>query len=671
MLIKIENYLTPFKIPSKVFAGRYPPNLPRHSPILKEWYEEVADYCINGITIKGRYYNPLLYHWLNVFSLIAEQVDDKGNIVGLNLSRPLYCSMDHYFLDYCWDAKKNGMHIAVLTGRGFGKTYLALNIIQREYTFFSESSSIISSHAGLQADTDWGYIKQSLNVLSKTHPEFKLKTIHNNDEIIMSGYKVATSNGEVIRGNQSEIRKVIYGKNPDATRSMRPNVQLVEEFGAFPGKGKGSLENVLFQSEGSTVIGGNYTKTFQILLGTGGSIDNDMARVIHSKPEIHNMIVVPDFGKKTGLFIPTHYKYAGTWEKTGFPDIEKGLVEEKARREKLKREKMWKKLHQRQQEFPINYDEVFLRKGTNSFNQDKITTALTKIYNKDVPEAKRGMMREVRDNDNNVVGFDFVEGQGNVYIIEEPQRDKSGAMIDNLYIAGLDSIDQGLDDSVSSESDSSHLVMLVKKRLNNYFNDVMSSTYVAWYDGRSHRIIHDYEQIVMMLLWYNCKVNIEYSKIAIKIWMESKGYAHLLRERPRVSGSPKYIGTTTALDVIKHQDILIGRYIDDYYDKIYIEPLLLQLRDYDQSDRRKFDFVVAMGLTELADEDMYDKKVERVNKSATENMTLFGYYRDRHGKKRYGKIPNKKHFVLRPEERGIITYYDKDGNPHYDGEKEG
>ena len=667
MLIKIEEYLTPYKLPKKLFLGRYPPSVPRHSPILKEWYQEVAEYCVNGVTIKGRFYNPLLYHWLNLFSFLAIQKDDKGNVVGLDTSRPLYCSMDHYVLDYFWDAKKDGKHISLMTGRGYGKTYLALSVIQRQYTFFKKSFNIISAYARQQANTDWGYLKDSLNTLYLTHPEFYLQRISSNDELIKSGVRIITDDGDIERGMLSEIHKIIYGRNPDATRSMRPDTQLIEEFGAFPGKGKGALDNVLFQSEGSTVIGGNFIKTFWMLLGTGGSMENDIAKEIFFNPDTYGFITVPDFNKKSGIFVPTHYKYSGTWEKTGFPNIETGLVTEKKKREKLKEQKKWKKLHQRQQEFPINIEEVFLHKGNNRFNQDKITTALSRIFNDsdNIPEEKVGMMREVKDNDNNTIGFEFVEGVGNCHILYPPQEAKDGVKYENLYIMGMDSIDIGTDESTERESMQSHLVSLIKKRINNYFTDETASMYVAWYDGRSSNVKYDYEQVLMMALWYNSMINLEYTKVGFRIWLEMKGYMHMLMHRPRVSGGGKtQYGTTAAPDVIKHQDKLIETYIDEYYDKIFIASLLEQLRDYDPTDRRKFDYVVAMGMAEVADEDMFDRKVEKSNDSATKDMPVFGYYRTTDGRKLWGRVPQRN--AMKTEYAGMVTWRDKDGTPHYD-----
>jgi hypothetical protein len=63
------------------------------------------------------------------------------------------------------------------------------------------------------------------------------------------------------------------------------------------------------------------------------------------------------------------------------------------------------------------------------------------------------------------------------------------------------------------------------------------------------------------------------------------------------------LGTPATSAVIAHQDQKLADYIDDYYYQILYPPVLEQMRDYSSDNRTKFDFVVACGLAELADED--------------------------------------------------------------------
>jgi hypothetical protein len=59
----------------------------------------------------------------------------------------------------------------------------------------------------------------------------------------------------------------------------------------------------------------------------------------------------------------------------------------------------------------------------------------------------------------------------------------------------------------------------------------------------------------------------------------------------------------------------------------------------DSSDNRtKFDFVVACGLAELADEDGMGRPASGSG-SASKELTMFGIYKDASGRKRWGEIP--------------------------------
>jgi hypothetical protein len=105
-------------------------------------------------------------------------------------------------------------------------------------------------------------------------------------------------------------------------------------------------------------------------------------------------------------------------------------------------------------------------------------------------------------------------------------------------------------------------------------------------------------------LTWNTKINI------IAFFRMKKQFWRIL-QRPsiaigsNVSGdkASTLLGTPATSAVIAHQDQKLADYIDDYYYQILYPPVLEQMRDYSSDNRTKFDFVVACGLAELADED--------------------------------------------------------------------
>ena len=147
---------------------------------------------------------------------------------------------------------------------------------------------------------------------------------------------------------------------------------------------------------------------------------------------------------------------------------------------------------------------------------------------------------------------------------------------------------------------------------------------------------------------FNAKINLEYTKINIVSFFRAKKQLWRFMKRPsiaigaNVSGlkASTLIGTTATQSVIGHQDQKLADYIEDYYYQILYAPVLEQMRDYDAENRTKFDFVVACGLAELADEDMLGKPATEGG-TAAEDITDFGYYRDKKGKKRWGVLPEE------------------------------
>ena len=96
----------------------------------------------------------------------------------------------------------------------------------------------------------------------------------------------------------------------------------------------------------------------------------------------------------------------------------------------------------------------------------------------------------------------------------------------------------------------------------------------------------------------------------------------------------------------KHGVLKVAQYVKDYWYLINDMEMLEQLRDYIEEDQTKFDLVVAMMMTEIADDDLFDKQVLSAKKS--EALEPIGWYRDHNGYKVYGIIPE--HLLPRESE---------------------
>ena len=178
-----------------------------------------------------------------------------------------------------------------------------------------------------------------------------------------------------------------------------------------------------------------------------------------------------------------------------------------------------------------------------------------------------------------------------------------------------------------------------------------SFLYVCKYNKRSDNVRDDHDNALKIAYYYNAKVNIEYTKVGIVSHFRNEGFYHLLSKRPTINlgtADPRktshLLGTTTGTAIINHQDELIAQYINDNYKEIWFPDMLEQLQDYDRDNRTKFDMVIAMGLCELADEDLMGKTAKPVA-PVTAGFKKIGFYTevmaDGRRIKRRGVVPNK------------------------------
>lgn len=681
--VDIEDYLSVIKIPKEILRWQTAPNTHPNSQDTIDWYREGLQAAIHGVTYRGYFYNPLVIWWLNFFVFPVPIIGKDGKYTSdFETSHPFFSNMDLYILNVTWAAMKERKHVALMGGRGLGKSYLWTSILLWKYILFPESSVIVSATSSHHTDEAWVKVQDCLGAFEKNHPMLAHKRLKDSNKLILSGEEYTVDGIKQLRGYQSRIEKIIYGDNPGATRGRRPDIQLIEEFAAFPSTGPGRLENCISQSLGSWKVMGGLNKCTVLYSGTGGTVNNDDAKNLFMDPVANEVFPIYGWNTKrpTGIFIPTHYKWAGTWEKDGCPDIK--TAEEIVDSERDDKRENPSKFTKYCQEFPKTLKEVFTKTGTNNFNQAKLAEQFVRFdYDEELKEATyRASLDWIKAKDGRITGVKIVRDyEGPFEIAEEPMKNEEGHHYKNLYVAGVDSIDQGNIDSVTTTG--SKLAMLIKKRIPDgaYFKSTQN-VYVCKYLKRSDDVREDYENILKATILYDAKVNVEYSKIGIVGYFRDQKQYHRLLKRPSIALGKKekdspiaantnLIGTTTSTDVINHQDSKIAEYINDYCHDIVFQDLVGQLIDYKREDRTEYDLVIAMGLAELADEEFLGL-IAKPAISETKDFKNFGYYYDSDGKKRFGIIPEKDEVDFQKgEQTGIsdtVTWVDKDGQLQFD-----
>lgn len=646
--VNLIDYLVYRPLPAQIRKLGVLPQVHPQSYEMQIYYRKINKALTEGVYVGKEYFNPFFMMWLTLFIFEIPLYDKKGNMLeGSEIGKPIYCNIDRYIFDIMWKAYKMRKYVAFMSGRGIGKSFITDCIQAWYYILFNNQEIITSATSEPIVEEAWSKFRDTIDFIEKNFPGYKQKRILNSTKHILAGEIYIDANGdEQTRGSENSVRRILYGDNPDSTRGRRPHFQHIEEFAAFPAHpAKGCLKHILGHSKGSWIIMGSFKKAFVIMTGTGGSVANKDAEDVFTNPEASNLLEVNEWGKTTSLFIPSQLKYGGTWEVWGVPDIAKALKLIKEKRKSLESDPVL--YVQELQEFPIELDEVFTIRGMNIFNQDKIAEMLAKLMIMKKRPWKRGKLEYDMNNQGEVLGVIFKEDPaGKIIIIEEPEIVQGETVpYNNLYVMGCDSIDQGVKDSLVA---GSKLAGAVKKRMSNNMFSSISNLYVAFYNERSDDVRWDYENILKLAMYYNAKVNIEYTKINIVSFFREKGHFWRLLKRPsiaigaNVSGkkASQLIGTPATSAVIGHQDQKLADYIDDYYYQILYPPVLEQMRDYDASNRTPSDFVVACGLAELADEDMLGKPATEGG-SASDDIKDFGFYRDHRGRKRWGVPPEK------------------------------
>jgi len=659
--VRLADYLVFRKLPKKLRAWADRPNVDEHSEEMLDFYKEILKYCKHGVWIDDEYYNPLYMYWLNLFVFPVIKSDKNGKPLGEIMGSPTYCTIDRYIFDLIYKAILTGKDFALMGSRGIGKSYAIISIIDQYYRIFKKTHTLVTSTDSHMTNEAWRKVVDCLDLVEEKHPPLKHKRISDTGDKKLSGETFIDSSGdEKKRGYKSLIEKIIYDKSTDKTRGSRPNIQHIEEFAAFPPKThKGNLKGVIAGSKGSWFIGGTYKKCTVLYTGTGGSVNNDEARDVFTNPDAYNILKVndwPEMGDRgCGAFIPVQLKMAGHWERTGTPDITKSLLTSAAKRKAVKSDAV--AYMGEVQEYPTNPTEMFMQNGSNIFDQDKIATQQSKIQfgtEDEVSKPIRGFLTWVKGPNGERLGVKWEDSNvGDMKIMEHPvwltNPDKYPNPIENLYIIGCDSIDQGNSDSsaATNSTTGSELCAMVKKRFleGSYFSTT-SNIYVGLYNKRSNNVRDDWENTLKLSMYFNAQINLEFTKVGIKIYFESEGFLHKFARRTAIN-LPKtdkkkastLIGTTTGSGIIDYQDQKVADYINDNCSDIWFPEALTQLQAYNRENRTPSDLVIAMGLCELLDEDLVVVAKPPVETSAS-GFKLFGIYKDENGIKRRGEIPN-------------------------------
>jgi hypothetical protein len=614
------------------------PNSKKHI----EWWSKQIEYCKDGMVVNNYRVTGDNYFFLNYYMLPLTDANKKAG-AGRVKGHPNFWAAHYEWYHYIELAEILGYDCMALKARGIGFSEIAACLGVRPYT---TTAGYSCGYIAFAQD----FLSGSKGVLNKAWTQLDFLNLYTEGGMRRVRQKensamLKRASKQTKQGEEYGHLAQMYGITADVSwkiRGDRCDRLVFEESGSNPIL----IESWMVSWALIEINGGRHGT--RIAFGTGGDVGKGLIglekmflnpRTYMILPFKHNWNSHQHY-VETGFFLPA-------WKTVQQVMDERGVVNEKQAKAYFTKKRLatqgdpeaYSKLCA---ESCFTYEEALSKKGQNDFDQVKLTNQRIEVeILKTTPEPRKGNMFWVYSEDqaNKVpIGVKFVEHpQGKVEIMEDP-IEEDGMVIPNLYVAGIDSIDMGTADSVVSD-DGSQFCLVIKKRIYG----MGGNDYVVKYMDRPKDVRTAYEQARMLLYWYNCKANLEYTKIAIVGYFRERNFERYLMARPKYAyeGSPKgvgsnLIGTQSSPKMIEYGLNLVRDYVFDHCHQIYYLDMIMQLQDYDFEVKGKYDIIAAMQMCEIGDQDMMGIVAKKPEPEVWDDI---GYYWE-DGKRKYGIIPN-------------------------------
>lgn len=640
-------------------TGHYCAYHPGTKPYADFWTAQY-ERCRDGMTVNGYTITGDNYFFLNFYQLMDLTSASKAG-AGRNYDFPAFFVKQYEYFHYVELCKRLRKNAIGLKARGVGFSEIGASIVVNTYNCRRNSVVVVAaqlenyltktlSKCWKQLDfindyTDGGFFK--LRQVTDTATSKKASVYK-----IINGQKVES-------GWMSEITGINADK-PNKIRGDRTDLLIYEESGSWP-KWKKAFE------QGDALVGIQGAKFgIKMAWGTGGDSGPALEGLAdaYEHPDVYDALPYRHHYTASGeeiisaYFIPAYtiINKPEYIDHRGWTDPEKGRAYYEAERDKKANDPEALVIHCA--EYCFNADEALALEGTNKFNKVLITEQIAQIrLHKRAPKIENGLLeytfKSGRHDKEAITGFKWIpHPDGKVQILEHPlwlieKEDEDGNKIKapemrSLYVAGIDSIDIGKKDTSEATKDPSDFCIVIKRRAYG----LQEPQYVAVYKDRPNDVREAYKIAIRLMQYYNCLGNIEASRMSMISWSRDNGYIQHFMHRPRATmpdvlrGKSNQYGSPATPAVIDHQTDLIADFVNDYCHTIWFSNMLDELNRYTDENKGKFDIVAAMGMAELADEEIRGVVPREVEIQNNEFKDI-GYYIDENGYRRYGVIPKK------------------------------
>ena len=650
----------------KLETGKYCDS-PKNSRLYRQYWDEQYRRCNEGYEVNGYRLTGDHYFFLNFYILKGTKTDKSGG--GRKDQYPQFFSKQYeyfHYIDIC-EHKTVGKDVIALKSRGVGFSEIAASLGVRPYTTIKGYVVLYTAAKSNFLDTLLRKCWTQLDNLNDNTEDGMRKTRQVKNNIRHKRASILNRAGEE-RGWMSDISGIVADK-PENVRGDRVDRLFFEEAGSDR-----VLETKYIQCEPLVELLGDKIGT-RFVWGTGG--DTGPALEALSKmfynPEGYNGLPYKhnytDSGEYvyTGFFIPafTFVSREGFIDNRGVTNTKKAKEYYISKRNSLINDPnaYLKTCAER----CFTPEEALSLEGDNIFNNEILSNQKAQILlHKTAPKIEIGNLEyKFKNNMQTKEAIDEVRftpnNKGKIMIFEHPITNDEGNVIENLYVAGIDGIDIGQEDTSSATKDPSDFCLVVKRRQHG----LKEPTIVCIYKDRPERLVEAHRTALKILQYYKCKAVLEHTRVSLLQFFRTRKIENkYLMRRPAVcmanpNARHKNIpfGAQINEKIIDHYLGLIAETIEQYGHNLWFIDLIEEALKYSKEKKTKFDIIAAWGMAELGDEEMIGVKVKDSDKEIkTWNV---GYYIDENGYKRFGSIPNQNKFVAAttsPNDRGYDDF---------------
>lgn len=661
-------------------TGKYCSYLPRSKRWDAFWKEQYTR-CKYGMTSHGYTITGDNYFFLNFYQLPVVDMD-KASGEGTNESFPVFFASQYMFFHYLQMCRVLHKNAALMKARSIGFSEINASLAARLYTTIKRSRTVITCFNDTYLNGTFSKLDHALTFINTNADGFFKPRLTDKALEKKSGYQIKID-GQFTDFGWLSVVKGINGSKPSNIRGERVDLLIYDEAGSWP-----DLTTAVVQGQELCEVQG-VPRGIMLFGGTGGDFGPPLEglKKIYYNPRAFKILpfrhkwTQDGITIESGFFLPyflqsLNPEYMDSRGVCNQIEYKKVLQEERNNllavpEDYLKKcaERCW------------NAEEAFTLEGQNKFNKMKIADQLAKIrLHKIGPRPQVGTIdytyKSNKHSLENIDGFRWILNSGKVQILEHPvwsdlykeqiekqKREAEEQGIDfeapvytemnDLYVAGIDGIDIGTAQTSKETRDPSDFCIVIKRRAFG----LNEPQYVAMYKDRPQNIREAYKIAMCMCRYYNCRINIEATRVGMITWARENKCLQYFMKRPRATltdikyGTTKQYGTPATKTIIEQQTDLIADYVEDYGHNIWFEDMLVQLNGYNDENKTKFDIIAALGMVELADQELSGRQPTKVDKEV-EEFQDYGYYINDKGYREFGVIPKEQsnQIVIKQEE---------------------